>query len=710
MKTFISFLVFCFITFGVYAQTPVIDSLKIVIKTPENDTGVAEAYLAWGEQIIWTRTDTAIVLFNQALDLALTQGQEPHRTSIEKKAFKRIAANVYNDMGVLLTRNGQFKEAISNHLECKKLREELGNKARLASTIMNIGGVYNQMGITDTALHYYMQSLEMREGTDDPDGLSQLYHNIGGLYGKLGDVEKALEHYFKALKIREENEQSLHVAFTFNDIGFVYNGQGDKDKANHYYKVAYDKFEALNDSLGMALALSNIGAVYSDKGEISKALENHILALNIRISLQNHQGLGSSYNNIGHIYMGQKEYEKALENFRKGLDAQNRINNYLGQVYIYINISTTHYLKQDYLKAEPVGLKALEISQSINLADGIQKSAEILAMIYEAKKDWKNAFIHHQLFISTRDSLVNEKNQRNAINQEMQYNYNKKVLSDSIKSVKQQEVNNLKLGKKDAELNEQRAVNYGLVIGGILALLVAVLAAIAYIQKRRSNRLLILQKNKIEKSEKEKELMLKEIHHRVKNNLQIITGLLELQSLEMDDERFTSAIVEGQNRVKSMALIHQKLYQVDELAVIDIGVYVQSLANELEAVYNSGLHIDYAIDCGDIKLDIDTAIPIGLILNELISNTWKYAIKDHPAPKISLSLESVGESTYTLSYQDNGPGLPADLNFDSTKTLGMRLVKRLAQQLFGKAVYSGNDKGCIFEITFKDNSFREKVD
>ena len=213
----------------------------------------------------------------------------------------------------------------------------------------------------------------------------------------------------------------------------------------------------------------------------------------------------------------------------------------------------------------------------------------------------------------------------------------------------------------------------------------------------------------LEKSEKEKELLLKEIHHRVKNNLQIITGLLELQAVEMDDDRFTSAILDGQNRVKSMALIHQKLYQVDDFTTIDIDEYVNGLLNELQSAYGSTGTIKYAIICEEIQLDIDTAIPIGLILNELITNTWKYAVRDNPSPIVDIQIIRTEKSCYQLNYKDNGPGLAENLNFDSSKTLGMRLVKRLAQQIFGEAVYTGDKEGCSFEITFKDNSFRKQV-
>lgn len=216
-----------------------------------------------------------------------------------------------------------------------------------------------------------------------------------------------------------------------------------------------------------------------------------------------------------------------------------------------------------------------------------------------------------------------------------------------------------------------------------LLIVILALAAVAIFSQVWSQRKLRVQHDGILGREKEKELLLKEVHHRVKNNLQIIIGLLELQSIELDDDRFATAIVEGQNRVKSMALIHQKLYQVNELATIDVNDHVHSLIRELATVYRSEKTVQHRVNCEGIILDIDTAIPLGLMLSELISNSYKYAMNKVENPAMEVPITKQGGGEYLFFYSDNGPGLPADFSLASTTTLGVRLVKRLTQYCLG---------------------------
>jgi PAS domain S-box-containing protein len=202
----------------------------------------------------------------------------------------------------------------------------------------------------------------------------------------------------------------------------------------------------------------------------------------------------------------------------------------------------------------------------------------------------------------------------------------------------------------------------------------------------------------LEASLKEKELLLKEIHHRVKNNLQIISSLLSLQIVSTGNEIASVSLKESQNRIRSMALIHEKLYQSSDLAVIDFREYVQSLVISLTRSYvlNHALKID--VDIEAVSLDIDMAIPCGLIINELISNSLKYAFPGGQAGEIHISLHRNG-GQYCLAVSDNGVGLPPDLDFRNTASLGLQLVTTLAGQLNG-TVDCPPGKGTTFVITF----------
>lgn len=189
------------------------------------------------------------------------------------------------------------------------------------------------------------------------------------------------------------------------------------------------------------------------------------------------------------------------------------------------------------------------------------------------------------------------------------------------------------------------------------------------------------QKGIIAQSLEEKEALLKEIHHRVKNNLQIIASLLFLQSGKFENEDYKRVLEEGQGRVRSMALIHQKLYENDDLKSIPFEEYLNELVGEIRATF--GMHnIDLNISADRIFFDVDTAVPLGLIVNELATNAFKYAFKKGSAGSFSITLTKVGQD-YVLNVRDDGMGLPDDIDIKKTKSLGLRLVRMLSQQLEG---------------------------
>jgi two-component sensor histidine kinase len=207
----------------------------------------------------------------------------------------------------------------------------------------------------------------------------------------------------------------------------------------------------------------------------------------------------------------------------------------------------------------------------------------------------------------------------------------------------------------------------------------------------------------------EKDILMKEIHHRVKNNLQVISGLLELQSKTLADETAREALREGRNRVRSIARIHQNLYQFENLSAIDLKRFVTDLCRQVQSVFQRQNQVNMQINVPDIYLDIDSAVPLGLILNELLTNSFKYAFAKNESPQIRLTISSTGEGTYKLTFADNGPGLPGEFDISKTKTLGLQLVNDLTRQIGGKVHYSIN-QGAVYSINFTNREFRRNVD
>ncbi len=207
---------------------------------------------------------------------------------------------------------------------------------------------------------------------------------------------------------------------------------------------------------------------------------------------------------------------------------------------------------------------------------------------------------------------------------------------------------------------------------------------------------------KVRESLKEKEILLKEIHHRVKNNLQVVSSLLRLQAAGIKDEATAALFYESQTRVRSMALIHEELYQAGNLARVDFASYLRRLLPDLARTYRADASekIDLKIEAEDVSLPVDRAIPCGLIVNELITNALKHGFPDGRPGNIQVRLQALQQQT-SLAIRDDGIGFPPELDFRQSRSLGLQLVCTLANQL-GGTINLKRDNGTEFVIVFSD--------
>jgi PAS domain S-box-containing protein len=214
--------------------------------------------------------------------------------------------------------------------------------------------------------------------------------------------------------------------------------------------------------------------------------------------------------------------------------------------------------------------------------------------------------------------------------------------------------------------------------------------------------------NKIKASLNDKEVLLKEVHHRVKNNMQIISSLLNLQIQYIDDEDAVNVLIESQNRVKSMAMIHEKLYLSNDLTRINFVEYIESLVSNLFYSYNiNNKNIKPLLEIDDINLNMETAIPCGLIISELVSNSLKYAFPNGQPRELLVSLRSE-DNCYKLTVRDNGIGLSEELELGNAKTLGLKLVQILTGQIDGEITIN-RKPGTEFIITFNELVYKDRV-
>lgn len=212
--------------------------------------------------------------------------------------------------------------------------------------------------------------------------------------------------------------------------------------------------------------------------------------------------------------------------------------------------------------------------------------------------------------------------------------------------------------------------------------------------------------HQIRASLKEKEALLQEIHHRVKNNLQIIASLLSLQSGYISDPQTLMQFQESQGRIRSMALIHEKLYQSETLAAVDLADYVQSLSAILMRSYSANAKIRLVCETDPSMVSIDTAVPLGLMLNELVTNALKYAFPDGRLGCLTVALHTSVDGGFTMKVQDDGIGLAPDFQYEQASSLGLRLVRMFAKQLRARVVMRSQAGHTSFEIHFTETAAR----
>ena len=215
--------------------------------------------------------------------------------------------------------------------------------------------------------------------------------------------------------------------------------------------------------------------------------------------------------------------------------------------------------------------------------------------------------------------------------------------------------------------------------------------------------------NKIKNSLKEKEVLLREIHHRVNNNMQIISSLLNIQSSYIDNKKAREIFQESQNRIRSMSMVHERLYQSKDLARINMMEYVKSITSGILVSFKKDPDlIKLKINFENIWLNMDTVIPCGLIITELVTNSLKYAFPDDMSGEINIDLNPLGKDEFLLCVGDNGIGISQDIKFEEIKTLGLLLINSLVKQLDG-TISLDRSHGTLFKIKFKELKYKNRM-
>jgi two-component sensor histidine kinase/Tfp pilus assembly protein PilF len=523
----------------------------------------------------------------------------------------------------------------------------------------------------------------------DKSGMATCYNGIGVVKYDQGKLYESLQLYIKSLRIKEKLGDKASIAMTLNNVGNVYKDLSKFDKSLEYYKKSLKIKEEIDDMHGLAMTLNNIGLLYHNQSQFDKALEYYQNSLKVKREIEDFHGEAMTLNNIGLTYEVQEKFSKALPYYEQSIEIKERIGDQYGLAMSLINIATIYRATGNYSRCYSTLLKAEEIALKIGATTQLRDCYQRLYETHEQQNNTAQAYRYFKLFIATKDSMMNEESVKHIEKLQAQYENEKKQLIIQNLS-KKEELQEAQIIQNQALLESERLTKISLLVGLGLCFVLIFLVLFYANQRKKNNEALT---NSLE----EKEVLLKEVHHRVKNNFQVISSLLNLHVNNTENTEVQIALSEAKDRISSMALVHEKLYRSTDLSKINMKDYISQLFDHL--LDGTSLEVDSKIEVEDIFMDIDTTIPLGLIFNELITNSLKYAFSDNDSNQITIGITKE-LNKISVWYKDNGVGLPDDFDKDNLDSLGINLVQILVLQLHGNLEIK-SEKGTQYFFDFR---------
>ncbi|MEP0714269.1 tetratricopeptide repeat protein [Algoriphagus sp.] len=501
----------------------------------------------------------------------------------------------------------------------------------------NLGYVYERKGMLGDAFVFASKTLEIGEKYGDDKATAMAYSDMSNLFWKQGKFDPALNYGLKSLDIFEKRGlNDLDYDFTLHLVGQFLVDLDRPERALPYFQRSVElgeRYGFYNNLSDTFIALANVQAKL---GDYSEAQQSGLEALRYAKLLENEFMIMRSYMALGKVNNESRDFVQAAEYLETSI------------VEATENFGDKFYLSLVYEELS----KSYEGYGAFQLAlEASRKSDQLRREVFTTEAEEKIALLHTQMEVAQKENTIN---------------------------------------LQEAKLDRQRILQaFYLTLAGVLVVFLFILYRV-FLRKKKYSVLL-------EKKNQEKEFLLKEIHHRVKNNLETISSLLTLQISKIEDAKFKQMMEETYTRVQSMGMIHLSLYKEGNLKEVKMKEFFEDLARFILDTFDASDRIDFSIPMEALELDVDVAIPIGLIVNELISNSLKYAFPDQQTGQICVSLVEK-EGSLCLSVSDDGIGIMENASVQGTG-FGSELVSLLTRQLDGKMTLL-NESGTAYNFEF----------
>ncbi|HHH55335.1 MAG TPA: hypothetical protein ENK91_16875, partial [Bacteroidetes bacterium] len=584
----------------------------------------------------------------------------------KKENLDSILINAYLTRAMIYQMARDYKLAM-NYNDSALVNDAITDKLKIRALMGKAEMMWKLDYPEKDILKYLDQSKKEALKLKDSTSISSVYFRYSNLYLRKGDYVEAIKVLIKSSEIRPKH-LILPRILDLAKLAKLFLLIDNTEKAEFYVKKAQDIASKhrykVNDKIIAVLR----GRIAMEKGEYKKADSLYTIALSSYSQAKAKKDIFSTYVYLAELKLKENKINLADENIELAEKFLSYIKENQVKVRYYLAKSKIQIYKNEFKKAS----KSLEsVENSVDKINSLILKIEYIkteALLAKKRKQFRKSLELTEKYHQLQDSLVQFKSAQKIFDIEAKYQTKEKQ--------KQIELLEAKNSLYASKIKQEKLQKFIILGGGVIGFIFLMFLGITYFKVREKNKT-------IEKALKQKDILLKEIHHRVKNNLQLISSLLNMQSRYIKDKKAKQVSLDGKNRVRAMSLIHQFLYQKDDLINLSLDEYFKKLVNELfEAYQISKDRIETIFNIEKIELDVDRVIPIGLIFNELMTNILKYAFPNNRKGKIIINLFEENKKL-KLELIDNGVGFDKENDFSNDNTFGFTLIDALLKKWNG---------------------------
>lgn len=522
----------------------------------------------------------------------------------------------------------------------------------------------------DSAYYYFHLSTEKYKAIQDSTFIVKSYFKLAKLDFCLSDYLSSEKNCVTALSYLPQNELTDHRLFIYNLMGLISKNTKKFDEAEIYFKRCRNIYLNKRDTLKYFIDYqNNLGNTYREKGDFKRSMINYNLIINIpNLKETEPSSYARALSNKAKCLLQLSRNNEALPLLVQSIKLRESINDIPGLIMSYLHLAD-FFSQLNKLEAKKYALYALHLCDETG-----DPNAKLEALYLLSKVDDLNTSKYFREYKELQDNLIKEERQFKDQTAKIRYET----------AQKEQQIT-----KQEKELSQK---NRSLLIGAFLFAIAVISALLFYHQKRKIKN----QKTAIESQKNRIEILQRELHHRMTNNLGVIDYFINIAKANFPDKKYQTKLSELQNRMRSMFEIHKQLFKNDDITSVNAIKYIEILIHNISNAYqNSNIEIKTKISEHEL-ITASLSFPIGIIINEFVTNSYKHAFQKDEKGEISVYLKLVNDA-YELTLQDNGRGLPKDFDPNSLNSFGFESIKLLVEEYNGSFHYSG-EKGVKMSI------------